>query len=173
MSNDAWTHVVTGLYMVCNASRLLAYLPQIDGLVRRRRTEGVSVASWLIFAVTHASTAACAFEMNSDRMLVWYRLANLTASLLVASLAARAQWKARRIDTLPVAANHAAMRFYSALHATADRSGQHGDRLGHRVDAPFLDAVARDQRDPIPFQFRPFDLASGIGKRAARMKRAA
>jgi|GEM_PF-2945609 len=163
METDTWAQAVTGLYLVCNGSRLLAYVPQITALVKTRQAEGISVGSWLIFAVAHASTAAYAFEMRSDSMLVWYGLANTSLSLLVATLAARAQWHKR--CKAPVGGP----AFYSADHA----SRRDGDRLGDRVDAPFVDAVACDQREAVPLQFRPFGLAAGVGVRAARMERAA
>ena len=163
MTTDTWMHAVTGLYMVCNGSRLFAYVPQITALVRTRQADGISVASWLIFAVAHASTAAYAFEMRSDAMLVWYGLANTTLSLLVAALAGRAQWNKR--DRAPVGGP----AFYSADHG----SGSDGDRFDDRVDAPFLDAVARDQRDALQLQFRPLGPAPVVGMRAARMERAA
>ena len=161
MTTDTWMQAVTGLYLVCNGSRLFAYLPQIASLVKTRQADGISVTSWLIFAVAHASTAAYAFEMRSDAMLVWYGLANVGLSLLVAALAARAQRNQR--SRMPVGGPV----FYSADHARA--SG--GD--GGLVDAPFLDAVAGDQRDAVRLQFRPFGLAAGVGIGAARMERAA
>ena len=170
MSNETWLHAVTGLYVVCNASRLLAYVPQIDALVRQRRVEGVSVASWLIFAVAHASTAAYAYAMRSDTMLVWYGIANLVASLSIAWLAAQGQRRARVAEGASGASD--VERFYSAAHADGS-SGRHDGRLRGDVDAAFLDAVARDQRDAVGFQFRPLGLASGIGERAARMEGAA
>ena len=96
MATDTWMHAVTGIYMVCNGSRLFAYVPQITVLVKTRRADGISIGSWLIFAVAHASTAAYAFEMRSDAMLVWYGVANMALSLLVAALAEScARWNTR------------------------------------------------------------------------------
>ena len=160
MATDPWTQAVTALYLVCNGSRLLAYAPQIAALVRTRQADGVSVGAWLIFAVAHASTAAYAFEMGSDAMLVWYGLANMALSLTVAALAACAQSRKKR-DSAPIGGS----AFYSASYGSGG--------VGERVDAPFLDAVARDQGQAVRLQFRPLGLAAGVGVRAARMERAA
>ena len=149
MATDTWMHAVTGLYMVCNGSRLLAYVPQISALVKTRRADGISVGSWLIFAVAHASTAAYALEMGSDAMLVWYGLANMALSLLVAALAGRAQWNKR--NRAPVGGP----AFYSADHA----SGSDGDRLDDRVDASLVDAVAGDQRQAVQVHGQQFATA--------------
>lgn len=161
MATDTWVHAVTGLYLVCNGSRLFAYVPQIATLVKTRRADGVSIGSWLVFAIAHASTAAYAFALHSDPMLVWYGLANMGLSLLVATLAARAQWTARRSALVGGPA------FYCADHAAA--SG----RDDGRVDTAFVDPVAGDQRDAVQLQLGSFGLASIVGVRAARMKRTA
>ena len=172
MSDATWHHAVAALYVGCNASRLLAYVPQIDAMVRRGRVDGVSVTSWLIFAVAHASTAAYAYEMRSDSILVWYGIANLIASLTIASLAAHGQRRMRVAQGAAGVSDEEPSRFYSAAHATGP-SGRDDVRQRGDVDPAFLDPVARDQRDAVGLQFRPFDLASRIGERAARMEGAA
>ena len=72
MATDTWMRAVTGLYLACNGPRLFAYEPQIAALVKTRQADGISAASWPIFAVAHASTTADAFEMRSDAVRVRY-----------------------------------------------------------------------------------------------------
>ena len=105
--------------------------------------------------------------MRSASMRVCYGVANLTLSLVIAGLAAHCQSKTRLASA---AMPPRRKPFYSADQVA--RSGR-DDGLGHRVDAPFLDPVAGDQRHADRLQFRPFDLAAGIGIGAARMERAA
>ena len=164
MTEASWTQIVTTLYLIGNGFRLCAYLPQIDCLIRRRDVDGISVASWLAFAAANATTVVYAVHLHSGPLLVTCNVANLAASLLVALLAALC--RGRRSDAV------AGGRFYSVDHAAAS-SGGHRMRRGRRIDAAFLDAVARYPRRAVQFQFRPFDPAAGVGERAARMEGAA
>ena len=164
MTDASWTQIVTTLYLVGNGFRLFAYLPQLHGLIRRREVDGISVASWLAFAAANTTTVVYAVHTHSSPLLVVCNVANLAASLLIAGLAAMHGRRRPRHRPDP--------RFYSASHVRPD-SGRHRLRFDRRVDAAFFDAVASHPRDAVRFQFRPFDLAAGVGKRAARVEGAA
>ena len=164
MTDASWTQIATTLYLVGNGFRLVAYLPPLHGLIRRRQVDDISVASWLAFAAANATTVVYAVHLHSSPLLVICNVANLAASLLIAGLAALHGGRRPLRRQNP--------RFYSAGHVRR-RSGRYRLGLDRRVDAAFFDAVAGHPRDAVRFQFRPFDLATGVGKRAARMEGAA
>ena len=169
MNSEAWIHLVTVIYMVCNVTRVLAYLPQIVCLVRGGAADGVSVSTWMMFAAANGSTAIYALEVQSSAMLVVLNAANLSGNLVVAVLAA---WRQRQARDRRLAYTDGGA-FYAAAFTPLVPSCDEGLGEADLADAPLLDPVARDQRDPIRLQLRPFDLASLVGIRAARMKRAA
>jgi hypothetical protein len=166
MASTCWIDAVTGLYLAANAMRLFAYVPQVRCLLHRDRRDGVSVLSCLLFAAAHASTAIYAFTIQQNAMLALWAIGNLLPTLLIALLAAR------RRDGDEKALNNASA-FYSAGFTSTPASREHRIGLGRRIDAAFFDAVTGNPRDTGHLQFRPFDLATGIGIRAARMKSAA
>lgn len=145
-------------------------IPRILG--SRRRLRGCRDDSDGDGDVAHASTAAYDFEMRSGSMLACYGVANLTLSLVIAGLAAHCQSKTR-LASAAMPPRRKTPFFSADQVARSGRSSGRDDGLGHRVDAPFLDPVAGDQRHADRLQFRPFDLAAGIGIGAARMERAA
>jgi hypothetical protein len=167
MASTCWIDAVTGLYLAANATRLFAYVPQVRCLLQRDRRDGVSVVSCLLFAVTHASTAIYAFTIQQNTTVALWAIGNLLPTLLIAVLAAR-----RQRDGSEKALNNAST-FYSAGFTSTPASREHRIGRGRRIDAAFFDAVTGNPRDTRHFQFRPFDLATRIGIRAARMKSAA
>lgn len=143
-------YLVTGCYVACNALRLIAYGPQIWKLWRGGPADGVSVASWLIFAATHASTGLYVWRVQHDVTLAWVTLCNLAACLAIAALAARRQRETR------------------VASGDDERSSRDG-RVHHR-DATFLDAVARHPGRFVRRHLGSLGLASRIRVRASRMK---
>lgn len=92
MSDGIWMQMITGLYLACNGTRLLAYLPQIRALLHDDRADGASFASWVVFPIANASTFGYSLAIGSAPLMVAYAAANLCASVLVVALA----WKAHR-----------------------------------------------------------------------------
>ncbi len=158
---DGWIGAVTGFYLTANAARLCAYVPQARQVAICKVGPSLVLSTWLVPSFAYASTAAYALTIQHNALLALWSIVNFGAGLLVAALAMRARRAAKGAS------------FYSAAYVGATRSGEHGLRRRGRVDAAFLDAVTRDQRHAVQLQFRPFDVAAGIGIRAARMKRAA
>jgi hypothetical protein len=167
MASTCWIDAVTGLYLAANAMRLFAYVPQVRCLLQRDRRDSVSVVSCLLFAATHASTAIYAFAIQQNTMLALWAIGNLLPNLLIALLSAR-----RQRDGSEEALNNASA-FYSAAFTSTPASREDRIGRGRRVDAAFFDAVTGNPRDAGRLQFRPFELATRIGIRAARMKGAA
>jgi uncharacterized protein with PQ loop repeat len=172
MPHVFFADAVTDLYMIANVGRLFAYMPQIRRLARADRSEGVSVGSWIVFAIAHASTAAYAIEVQDNPMIAWWAVGNLTTSVAIAGLAwyRRHQREARAssLDQPFYCAAFLGQHTISAMASGEDRVG-----LGRRVDATLFDAMARHKRHAMTLQFRPFGLATRIGIRAAWMKSAA
>lgn len=167
MASTCWIDAVTGLYLATDTARLFAYVPQVRCLLQRDRRDRVSVVSWLLFAATHASTAIYAFAIQQNPMLALWAIGNLLPNLQIVVLAAQ-----RQRDGSETALNNASA-FYSAGFTSGPASREDSIGRGRRIDAAFFDAVAGNPRDAGRFQFRPFDLATRIGIRAARMKSAA
>jgi hypothetical protein len=143
-------HWVTVCYVGCNALRLVAYGPQIWKLVRGGSAEGVSVASWSIFAATHASTCLYAWEVQRDVTLGWATLGNLVACLVIAGLAAWRQLQARAASD------------DGGLGCPAGR--------GRQRDATFLDAVTGHPGRAVRRHLGSLGLASRIRIRTPRVK---
>ncbi len=172
MSNEAWVESVTALYVLCNASRLAAYVPQVRCLLAPTRDDEVAVSSWLVFAAANASAVVYAIAIQASPMLAAYSAANLLANLLIAGLAMRRHRLKRRARPGALASGRADRYFYAATFAACRSSGDDG-RHRDGIDAAFLDPVAGDHREAVGLQFRPFGDASGVGMRAAWMKGAA
>jgi uncharacterized protein with PQ loop repeat len=87
------------LFTLLNGVRLLAYLPQILKIAHDRRgAEAISCLSWLLFALSHLSTALYAMLVITDSRMMWLFAANFLACVAILALTAlkRAQLTNRR-----------------------------------------------------------------------------
>lgn len=170
MANDSWIHPVTWIYLGCNATRLFAYVPQVRDLLRRDRSEPVSVSTWVVPALANASTVAFALTVHGNVLLVWTATANLVASLLLTGLAMK------RERTSPPEPHPSLFHLaeYIRDDTSSGRDGVVDAPIACQVVEPLLlDAVTGDECDAVRPQFGSFDPAPGIGIRAAWMKGAA
>ncbi len=97
MSHLPWTDTVTCGYLICSVVRVIAYVPQIKKLCKRGGEGGVSVTSWLLFAIAHGATLLYGSVVRHDDVLAWMSLLNTVGSLAVAALALRRQAQDRII----------------------------------------------------------------------------
>ena len=97
MSHLPWTDTVTCGYLICSVVRVIAYVPQIRALCERGGAGGVSVVSWVLFAIAHGATLLYAAVVRHDDVLAWMSLLNTAGSLAVAALALRRQTRDRII----------------------------------------------------------------------------
>jgi hypothetical protein len=121
MSDGLGLQLITCLYLGCNATRLLAYAPQIRALLNEARPDRASVVSSVVFAIANGSTFGYALATGSGPLMVGYAAANSIASLLVVALASRLHWcergRGRRPTRLPCGEAHTTGFFYAAGHA--------------------------------------------------------
>lgn len=84
------------LFTLCNAARVIAYLPQLAQTLRDTSGgESTSVTSWLLFLVSHLSVTAYAF-INLHDVLMGAVFA--TNSLFCAAIVGITIWKRRRFS---------------------------------------------------------------------------
>ncbi|HVE90607.1 MAG TPA: hypothetical protein VNA44_13010 [Burkholderiaceae bacterium] len=70
MSNELILLVITALYTVCNALRLLSYVPQIVAVARENSgAHAISLVSWSFWLLSHAATALYCATVVKDPLL--------------------------------------------------------------------------------------------------------
>ena len=169
-------HAITCGYVLFNALRVIAYVPQIRKLCASEGASGVSAASWLMFAGAHGSTALYAFGIQRDYMLALLTSVNFVCSMSIAWLAFHRQRQGAReaaaVAAMAPSSDSSSIVTPACAVQSLPRPGLPSP-AGNRIDPSFLDAVTRDRRRTVQLHFRPLGLASGIRVRTARMKRAA
>ncbi len=87
MSNDLLLQLVTGVYVACNAARLLAYVPQIVAVARENSgAHAISLVTWLFWTVSNISTAVYCATITMDALLTSMMCGNAAGCFAVASL---------------------------------------------------------------------------------------
>ena len=87
MSGDMALHSITALYAVCNAARLLSYVPQIVAVAREQSgAHAISISAWLFWFVSHAITAVYGAEVLRDPLLAGMMWGNAAGCLAVAAI---------------------------------------------------------------------------------------
>lgn len=70
MSNALFLQTVTAIYTLCNAARLLSYVPQIIAVARENSgAHAISLASWIFWSISHAATALYCATVVHDPLL--------------------------------------------------------------------------------------------------------
>lgn len=70
MHGDVALQSITAVYAVCNALRLLSYVPQIVAVARENSgAHAISIASWLFWMLSHAVTAVYGNTVLNDLLL--------------------------------------------------------------------------------------------------------
>ena len=87
MSNDLVLQSITAIYALCNAARLLSYVPQIVAVARE--TSGayaISLVSWLFWLLSHVATALYSAVVVKDALLAGMMWGNAAGCLGVVLL---------------------------------------------------------------------------------------
>ena len=70
MSQELILQSITAIYAVCNAVRLLIYVPQIVAIARERSgAHAISMFSWIFWSFSHAVTAVYCYIVVNDLLL--------------------------------------------------------------------------------------------------------
>ncbi len=70
MSNELILSAITALYTICNALRLLSYVPQIVAVARENSgAHAISLVSWSFWLLSHAATALYCAAVAKDPLL--------------------------------------------------------------------------------------------------------
>ena len=87
MSNDLILQVITGIYVACNAVRLLSYVPQIVAVARENSgAHAISLVTWLFWTLSNAVTAVYCSTVVNDLLLTGMMWGNAAGCCAVASL---------------------------------------------------------------------------------------
>jgi len=87
MSNELLLQSITGIYAVCNAVRLLMYVPQMVAVMRDRcGAHAISLITWTYWSFSHAVTAVYCHVMANDLMLAGVMWGNAAGCLAVVAL---------------------------------------------------------------------------------------
>ena len=87
MSNALLLQLITGIYVACNAVRLLSYVPQIIAVARENSgAHAISLVTWLFWTLSNASTAVYCSTVINDLLLTSTMWGNAAGCLAVASL---------------------------------------------------------------------------------------
>ena len=89
MPPDLLLTSITGAYALCNALRLLFYVPQMIAVMRDRcGARAISLATWGFWSFSHAVTAVYCATIAHDWLLAGMMWGNAIGSFAVAALAA-------------------------------------------------------------------------------------
>ena len=70
MSNDLILHAITGIYVACNAVRLLSYVPQIVAVAREHSgAHAISLVTWFFWTLSNAATTVYCSTVVNDVLL--------------------------------------------------------------------------------------------------------
>ena len=87
MSNDLILQAVIGIYVACNAVRLLSYVPQIVAVAREHSgAHAISLATWFFWTLSNAATAIYCSTVINDLLLAGTMWGNAVGCFAVASL---------------------------------------------------------------------------------------
>ncbi len=77
MSNELVLLAITAIYTVCNALRLLSYVPQMVAVARENSgAHAVSLISWSFWMLSHAATALYCATVVKDPLLAAMKWGN-------------------------------------------------------------------------------------------------
>jgi hypothetical protein len=94
--------IVLIIFTAINSARVVAYIPQILVVARDDRgAQGVSCATWAMFAVSHLSTVLYAIVCVGCLRMTLVFTANFVASLLILGLAAFKRSALQRCRAVP------------------------------------------------------------------------
>mgnify|MGYP003397522379 CR=1 FL=1 len=89
MAQELIVQLLTATYAVCNAVRLLIYVPQIVAIARERSgAYAISMFSWIFWSFSHAVTAVYCHIVVSDPLLGSMMWGNAFGCLAVVVLTA-------------------------------------------------------------------------------------
>jgi hypothetical protein len=95
-------------FSICNAARVLAYIPQITRIARDGEgAAAVSSTTWMLFAVANASTVVYASFTIHDVTMALLFAANTLSCLVIAGLTT---FKRRRYASLQIIPAHSRAR---------------------------------------------------------------
>lgn len=81
MSNELFLQVITAIYALCNAARLLSYGPQLIAVAREHSgAYAVSLISWTFWTISHAATAVYCTTVVNDPLLAGMMWGNTLGS---------------------------------------------------------------------------------------------
>ena len=87
MPGEVPLQAITMVYAVCNALRLLSYVPQIVAVARENSgAYAVSITSWLFWFVSHAVTAVYGAAVLNDPLLAGMMWGNAAGCLAIAAI---------------------------------------------------------------------------------------
>lgn len=87
MSNDLILNAITGIYVACNAVRLLSYVPQIVAVVREPSgAYAISLFTWFFWTLSNAASAVYCSTVVNDFLLTGAMWGNAVGCFAVASL---------------------------------------------------------------------------------------
>lgn len=87
MSGELTLQAITTIYAVCNALRVLSYVPQILAVARENSgAHAISLASWLFWFVSHAVTAVYGAAVLNDPLLAGMMWGNAAGCLAIAAI---------------------------------------------------------------------------------------
>ena len=70
MSNELFLQTITAIYALCNAARLLSYVPQTIAIAREGSgAYAISLISWIFWSTGHAATALYCTTVVHDPLL--------------------------------------------------------------------------------------------------------
>ena len=89
MAQELIVQLLTATYAVCNAARLLIYVPQIVAIARERSgAHAISMFSWVFWSFSHAVTAVYCHIVVNDPLLSSMMWGNAFGCLAVVVLTA-------------------------------------------------------------------------------------
>ena len=89
MSQELIVQSLTAIYAVCNAARLLIYVPQIVAIAREQSgAHAISMFSWIFWSFSHAVTAVYCHIVVNDPLLSSMMWGNAFGCLAVVVLTA-------------------------------------------------------------------------------------
>ena len=89
MTQELIVQLLTAIYAVCNAVRLLIYVPQIVAIARERSgAYAISMFSWIFWSFSHAITAVYCHIVVNDPLLGSMMWGNAFGCLAVVVLTA-------------------------------------------------------------------------------------
>ena len=87
MSHELILQSITAIYAVCNAVRLLFYVPQVMAVARERSgAYAISIITWTFWSFSHAVTAVYCYAVIHDALLSFMMWGNAFGCIAVVAL---------------------------------------------------------------------------------------